>query len=171
MGLSTRIHKLEVVAAPIKAEQERRRGNQQLREAIFKELQTEIQNVLAGYRYVLADQLDEEETTKDVVEISLLYEREAMERFGVDENGFYKAAPEQLSELHREILRRFDGHFFGNYQSVEQQNKEQEQWGQVRADIAAGVASAESEAAEYIRQLFKRYPRKQSAERFYDIWE
>jgi len=171
MGLSTRIQKLEVVAAPIKAEQERRRENQQLREAIFKELQTDIQNILAGYRYVLGDQLDEGETTKDVVEISLMYEREAQERFDVDENCFYKATREQLNELHREILRRFDGHFFGNYQSIEQQNKEQEQWDQVRADISAGKASAESEAAEYIRQLFKRYPRKPNAERFYNIWE
>jgi hypothetical protein len=38
-------------------------------------------------------------------------------------------------------------------------------------DLAAGMASAESEAAEYIRQLFKRYPRKQNAQRFYDMWD
>jgi hypothetical protein len=37
MGLSTRIHKLEVVAAPIKAEQDRRREAAEFRALIFKE--------------------------------------------------------------------------------------------------------------------------------------
>src|ERR1044072_3774543 len=109
MSLGTRIEKLEIAAAPIKAEQQRRRKNRELREAIFKEMQAEIQNFLAGYRYVLGNDLDEEETTKDIVEISLMYQAGAMERFGVDENGFFKATPEQLNELQREILRRFDG--------------------------------------------------------------
>ncbi len=38
----------------------------------------------------------------------------------------------------------------------------------IRADIKAGVPSDESEAA---RRLFKRYPGRPNAERFYEIWE
>jgi hypothetical protein len=171
MGLSTRIQKLEVVAAPIKAEQERRRANQELREEIFKSMRGIIDELLPSNRYVLGDDMDEGEFTKDIIEVELLYHDEARERFGIGEDGQYIATPEQLKELHLETIRRFDRHFFGNYQTVEQFNKEQEQWKQVRADMAAGVPSAGSEAAEYIRQLLKRYPRKQYAERFYDIWE
>jgi hypothetical protein len=171
MGLCTRIQKLEVVAAPIKAEQQRRRENREMRETLFKGLQTDIQNCLAGYRYVLGDDLDEGDITKDVIEMNLLYEAEATERFSVDEGGFYKATPVQLNDLQQELLREFDAHFYGNHQTIEQQKREKAQWDQVRADIAAGVPSAESEAAEYLRQIFKRYPRKLNAERFYDIWE
>jgi GTP1/Obg family GTP-binding protein len=76
-----------------------------------------------------------------------------------------------LNEISREAVMRLDRRFFGNHQTVEQFNKEQEQWKQARADMEAGVSSAESEAAEYIRQLFKRYPRKQGVKRFYHIWE
>jgi hypothetical protein len=171
MGLSTRIQKLEVVAAPIKAEQERRRENQQLRAEIFKSMQGIIDELLASNRYVLGDEMDEAEFTKDIVEIDLLYHDEATERFGVGEDRHYIATPEQLSELQLEIIRRFDRHIFGNYQTVEEQKKEQEQWKQTKADMAAGVASADSEAAEYLRQLFKRYPRRRDAKRFYDIWD
>ncbi len=171
MGLSTRIHKLEVVAAPFKAEQERRREAAEFRELILRERKDFIEEMLAPYRYVLGDDLDEEETTKDIIEIDLLFHDAAMDRFGVDENGFYKATPEQLNEISREVILRFDRQVFGNYQTVELFNKEQEQWKQARADKAAGVLSAESEAAEYIRRLFKRYPRKQNVDRFYDIWE
>jgi hypothetical protein len=171
MGLSTRIQKLEVVAAPIKAEQERRREAAEFRELIFRERKDFIEEMLTHYRYVLGDDLDEKEATKDIVEIELLYHDEATDRFGIDENRCYKATPEQLNEVSREVIFRFDRRIFGNYQTVEQFNKEQEQWKQARADMEAGVASAESEAAEYLRQIFKRYPRRQDAKRFYDIWE
>jgi hypothetical protein len=171
MGLSTRIQKLEVVAAPIKAEQDQRREAAEFRALIFRERKDFIEEMLAPYRYVLGDNLDEEETTKDVIEIDLLFHEEAMDRFGTDESGFYKATPEQLNEISREVILRFDRQVFGNYQTIEQFDKEQEQWKQAKVDLAAGMASAESEAAEYIRQLFKRYPRKPNAERFYHIWE
>jgi hypothetical protein len=171
MGLSTRIRKLEVVAAPIKAEQERRREAAEFRELILRERKDFIEEMLAPYRYVFGDDLDEEETTKDILEIDLLYHDEATDRFGVDENRCYKATPEQLNEISREVILLFDRRFFGNHQTVEQFNKEQEQWKQVRSDMTAGAASADSEAAEYIRQLFKRYPRRRDAKRFYDIWE
>ena len=171
MRLGVRIEKLEVVAAPIKAEQERRRENQQLRTEILRERKDVIQELLEGYRYVFGDSLDEDETTKDIIELDLLYHTQATDRFGIDESGFYKATPEQLSEMCQEVTMRFDRHFFGNHQTVEQHKKEQEQWKQAKADLAAGVATAESEAAEYIRQLFKRYPRKPNAGRFYSFWE
>ena len=171
MGLSTRIQKLEVVAAPIKAEQERRREAAGFRELILRERKDFIEEMLTPYRYVLGDDLDEDETTKDIIEIDLLFPDKATDRFGIDENRCYKATPEQLNEVSREVILRFDRNIFGNYQTVEQFNKEQEQWKQVRADMEAGVDSAESEAAEYIRQLFKRYPRRQAAKRFYNIWE
>jgi hypothetical protein len=171
MALSTRVKKLEVVAAPIKAEQERRREAAEFRELILRERKDFIEEMLTPYRYVLGDDLNEEETTRDIIEIDLLYHDEATGRLGIDENRCYKATPEQLNEISREVILLFDSHFYGNHQTVEQFNKEQEQWKQVRADMAAGVASAESEAAEYIRQLFKRYPRRQDAKRFYDIWD
>jgi hypothetical protein len=171
MGLSTRIYKLEVVAAPIKAEQNRRREATEFRELIFKERKDFIEEMLTPYRYVLGDALDEEETTKDVIEIDLLFHAEATDRFGTDESGLYKAMPEQLNEISREAVMRLDRRFFGNHQTIEQFNKEQEQWKQAKADMEAGVASTDSEAAEYIRRLFKRYPRKPNAERFYHIWE
>lgn len=171
MGLSTRIQRLEVVAAPIKAEQERRREAAEFRELILRERKDHIEAMLAPYRYVLGDDLDEEEATKDVIEIDLLFHDEATDRFGVGEDRRYIATPEQLNEISREVILRFDRQIFGNYQTVEQFNKEQEQWNQARADMAAGVASADSEAAGYIRQLFKRYPRRRNAKRFYNIWE
>jgi hypothetical protein len=170
MGLSTRIQKLEVVAAPIKAEQERRREAAEFRAEYIEQRKDHIEASLAPYRYVLGDDLDEEETTKDIIELDLLYHTRAADRFGVEENR-YKATPEQLNDLNMTILRQFDSRFFGNYPTVEQFNKEQEQWRQVRADMAAGVDSANSEAAEYIRQLFRRYPRRRDAKRFYDIWD
>ncbi|MFP5260888.1 MAG: hypothetical protein ACLGJB_03155 [Blastocatellia bacterium] len=171
MGLSTRIHKLEIVAAPIKAEQARKRENAEFRELIFRERKDFIEEMLTPYRYVIGDDLNEEETTKDIIEIDLLFHEEATDRFGIDENRVYKATPEQLNEVSREVIFRFDRRIFGNYQTAEKFNKEQEQWKQARADMEAGIDSAESEAAEYIRELFKRYPRKQGAERFYDIWD
>jgi hypothetical protein len=171
MGLSTRIHKLEVVAAPIKAEQERKRAAREYRELILNELKDLIETLLSNSRYVLGDALNEEEAIKDIVEMQLLFHTEATDRFGFDESEKYKATPEQLDELMRETGMRIDRRFFNNYQTVAQNEKEQEQWKQAKADMEAGVASAESEAAEYIRQLFKRYPRNPNAERFYHIWE
>jgi hypothetical protein len=171
MRLVARIQKLEVVAAPIKAEQQRRRENRRLREEIFKALKDHIENLLALYRYVFGDDLNEEEKAKDIIEMDLLFEHEAGERFGVDEKGFFKATQEQLQEVSREVTMRSDRHLYGNDQTAEEFDKEQEQWNRVREDMAAGVASADSEAAEYIRQLFKRYPRRMDAERFYDIWD
>lgn len=171
MRLDARIQKLEVVAAPIKAEQQRKRENRRLREEIFKALKDHIENLLALYRYVFGDDLNEEEKAKDIIEMDLLFEHEAGERFGVDEKGIFKATQEQLQEVSREVTMRSDRHLYGNDQTAEEFDKEQEQWNRVREDMAAGVASAESEAAEYIRQLFKRYPRKPHAERFYDIWD
>lgn len=171
MSLSARIQKLEVVAAPIKAEQERRRKNKHLREEILNDLKDQIEDLLVGYRYVLGDDLNEEDITKDIVEVQLLFHSEAADRYGFDEGGPYKATPEQLAEIMNEVIMRIDRHFYSNYQTVEQHKKEQEQWKQVRVDMEGGVDSSESEAAEYIRQLFKRYPRKPTAERFYTIWE
>jgi hypothetical protein len=171
MGLSTRIQKLEVVAAPIRAEQDRRRKAAEFRAEIFKHRKDHIEASLAGYRYVLGDALDEEETTKDIIEVDISYNKQAMSRFGIDESMRFKATPEQLNDLAREILRAFNGRFYGNHQTVEQYDKTQEQWKQAKADMAAGVPSAESEAAEYIRQLFKRCPRKQGVKRYYHLWE
>jgi hypothetical protein len=171
MRLDSRIQKLEVVAAPIKAEQQRKRENQELREMIFREQNDLIQELLAVYRYVFGDELDEGETTKDIIEIHLLFHSEASDRFDFDEGGVYKATPEQLEEINRQVIRQFDAHIFGNHQTDEQFNKEQEQWKRVREDMAAGVDSAESEAAEYIRQLFRRYPRRVNAKRFYTLWD
>lgn len=168
--LQGRIRLIEQQAAPIKAEQERRRKAAEFRELIFRERKDRIEASLAGYRYVLGDTLNEEETTKDIIEIDISYNKQAMSRFGVDEGNYFKATPEQLNDLSREILRAFNVRFYGNHQTVEQFNKTQEQWKQARADMAAGVASAESEAAEYLRQLFKRYPRRRDAKRFYNIW-
>jgi hypothetical protein len=171
MGLSARIQKLEVVAAPIKAEQERRRERRQLREEILSFLKDHIENSLVLSRYVHGADLDEQETIKDIVEMDLLFQHEAMSRYGIDENKHFNATNEQLAELTRETAMRLDRHFFNSYLTVEQNDKEQEQWRQARADMEAGLPSAESEAAEYIRQLFKRYPRKQNAERFFHIWD
>jgi hypothetical protein len=171
MGLSTRIQKLEVITAPIKAEQERRRKAAEFRAEIFKQRKDHIEASLAGYRYVLGDGLDEEETTKDIIEVDISYHKQAMSRFGVDEGMRFKAAPEQLNDLAREILRAFNVRFYGNHQTVEQFDKTQEQWKQAKADMEAGVDSAESEAGEYLRQLFKLYPRRSDAKRFYNIWE
>lgn len=42
---------------------------------------------------------------------------------------------------------------------------------QAKTDMDAGLASAESEAAEEIRLLCRRYPRNMNAERFYEIWD
>jgi len=171
MSLGARIQKLEVVAAPIKADQERRRKNRELRELIFSERKDYIEGVLAPSKYALGADLNEEETIKDIIEIDLLYHHEATERFGTDEDGNYKATLEQLNEIMRETALRVDRHFYGNYKTVEQHEEEQERWKQARADMESGVASAESEAAEYIRRLFKRHPRKRDAERFYDLWD
>jgi 5'-deoxynucleotidase YfbR-like HD superfamily hydrolase len=171
MSLGARIQKLEVVAAPIKAEMERRRKNQRLREEILSFLKDRIENSLVLSRYVHGADLDEQETTKDIVEMDLLYQHEAMSRYGIDENEHFNATTEQLAELSRETAMRIDRHFFNTYLTVEQNDKEQEQWRQARADMEAGLPSAESEAAEYLRQLFKRYPRKPNAERFYNIWD
>jgi hypothetical protein len=171
MRLGARIQKLEVVAAPIKAEQQRKRENQRLRQEILAAMNDHIEQVLAGYRYVLGDDLNEEETIKDIVEMDLLFHHEANSRFGADEKGFYKATPEQLNEVAQEVTMRLDREIYRNYQTAEQHLKEQEQWRKTREDMAAGVASAESEAAEYIRRLFKQYPRNLNAQRFYDIWD
>ena len=171
MNLSARVQKLEVVAAPIKAEQERRRERRQLREAILSCLKDRIENSLVLSRYVHGADLDEQETIKDIVEMDLLYQHEAMSRFGLDENQHFNATSEQLAEVLRETAMRVDRHFFNPYVTVEQYDKEQEQWRQARADLEAGLASAESEAAEHLRQLLKRYPRKTYAKRFYEIWD
>lgn len=169
--LQGRIRLIEQQAAPMKAEQDRRRKAAEFRAEIFKQRKDHIEASLAGYRYVLGDGLDEEETTKDIIEVDISYHKQAMSRFGVDEGMRFKATPEQLNDLAREILRAFNGRFYGNHQTVEQYDETQEQWKQARADMEAGVDSAESEAAEYIRQLFKRYPRRRDAKRFYNIWE
>jgi len=171
MSLSARIQKLETWAAPIKAEQERKRERRKLREDILGFLKDRIENALVLSRYVHGADLDEQETTKDIVEMDLLYQHEAMSRFGLDENEHFNATSEQLAEVSRETAMRVDRHFFNTYLTVEQNDKEQEQWRQARADMEAGLASAESEAAEYLRQIHKRYPRKANAERFYHIWE
>ena len=171
MGLSTRIQKLEVVAAPIKAEQERKRENAKFRAEILIYLKDHIEDILSPSRYVHDADLDEEEATRDIIELNLLYHAEATGRFGADESGFYKATPEQLSEVNREMAMRINRHYFGCYETAEQFDKTQERWREARADLETGVASAESEAAEYLRQRHNRYPRKQSVERFYDIWD
>jgi hypothetical protein len=171
MGLSIRIQKLEVVAVPIKAEQARKRENAELRAEILNHLKDHIEDILSSSRYVHGANLDEAEVTKDIIELNLLYHAEAMDRFGVDESGFYKATAEQLSEVNRQMAMLINRDYFGCYESAEQFDKTQERWGQARADMAAGVDSAESEAAEYLRQRHRRYPRKQNVQRFYDIWE
>jgi hypothetical protein len=171
MGLSTRIHKLEVVAAPIKAEQERRREARGFRENMLTLLKDHIEHVLSLSRYVHSDDLDEAEATKDIVELSMLYNATAFERFGADENDKFKATPEQLRDINREVARRINLRVFNHSETVEQYNKTEEQWKQARVDMEAGVDSAESEAAEYLRQLSKHYPRRQDAKRFYKIWE
>jgi len=171
MNLDRRIQKLEVLASPIKAEQESIRENQQLRIEILRERKTMVEEMLPQYKYVHGDELDEDETTKDIIEIDLLYHSEATKQFGTDERGYYKATPDQLKEITLQVVRLFDRHFFRNHQTVEQQQKEQEQWKQAKEDMAASVPTAESEAAEYIRQLYKRYPRNPNAERFYNIWD
>ena len=78
---------------------------------------------------------------------------------------------ELLNDLAREILRAFNVRFYGNHQTVEQFDKTQDQWKQAKADMEGGVPSAMSEAAEHLRQLFKRYPRRRDTKRFYNIWE
>jgi hypothetical protein len=171
MGLSTRIQKLEVVAAPIKAEQARKRENAEFRAEILNDLKDHIEDILSSSRYVHGADLDEAEVTKDIIELNLLYHAGATDRFGVDESRFYKATPEQLSEVNREMAMLINRHYFGCYETAEQFDKTQERWREARADMDNGVASSESEAAEYLRQRQKRYPRKQSVERFYDIWE
>jgi hypothetical protein len=171
MGLSTRIQKLEVVAAPIKAEQERRREAAEFREMILAHLKDHIEDALSLSRYVHGDTLDEEEAIKDIVELSLLYHTQATDRFGTDEGSFYKATSEQLIEVNRDVARRINREYFGQHQTAEQYDETEERWKQARADRAAGVDSAESEAAEYLRQLFKRYPRKQGVKRYYDLWD
>jgi hypothetical protein len=155
----------------MKAEQDRRRKAAEFREMIFRERKDRIEASLAGYRYVLCDGLDEEETTKDIIEVDISYHKQAMSRFGVDDGNHFKATPEQLNDLTKEILKAFNVRFYGNHQTAEQYDKTQDQWKQARADMEAGVDSAESEAAEYLRQLFKRYPRRRDAKRFYKIWD
>jgi hypothetical protein len=171
MNLQQRIKTIEQQATPIKAEQDRRRKAAEFREMILRERKDRTEASLAGYRYVLGGGLDEEETTKDIIEIDISYNKQAMSRFGVDDDNYFKATPEQLNDLSREILRAFNVRFYGNHQTVEQFNKTQEQWKQARADMEAGVDTADSEAAEHLRQLFKRYPRRRDAKQFYNIWE
>jgi hypothetical protein len=171
MGLSTRIQKLEVVAAPIKADQQRRREAREFRETILTLFKDHIEDLLSLSRYVHGDLPEEEEMIKDIVELSLLYSNAAMERFGVDENRYYKATPEQLSEVNREMAMRINLRIFGHHQTAEQFNEAEAQWRQARADREAGLPPAESEAAEYLRQLSKRYPRRRDAKRFYNMWD
>jgi hypothetical protein len=160
LGLSTRIQKLEVVTAPIKAEQQRKRAAREYREFILNELKEYIETSLLASRYVLGDALDEEEAIKDIVEMQLLFHTEATDRFGIDKSDKYKATPEQQCELMREMGMRVDRRFFNIYQTVEEVEKEQEQWRQVRADLEAGVSSAESEAAEYLTAAIQALPEK-----------
>jgi hypothetical protein len=171
MGLSTRVQKLEVVAAPIKAELARKRENAEFRADILNHLKDHIEDILSSSRYVHGADLDEEEATKDIIELNLLYHAEALDRFGVGESGFYKATPEQLSEVNREMAMRINRHYFGCYETAEQFDKTQERWREARADMESGLPSAESETAEYLRQRHKCYPRKLNAERFYNIWD
>jgi hypothetical protein len=171
MGLSTRIQKLEVVAAPIKAEQARKRENAEFRADILNHLKDHIEDILSSSRYVHGADLDEEAARKDIVELNLLYHAEATERFGVDESEQYKAIPEQLAEINREMAMLMNRDYFGCYETAEQFEKTQERWIQARADMAAGVDSAESETAEYLRQRHRRYPRNPNVQRFYDIWD
>jgi outer membrane protein TolC len=159
------------VAAPIKAEQVRRREALEFRESMLALLKDHIEHVLSLSRYVHGDDLDEAEATKDIVELSMLYNATAFERFGIDENDKFKATPEQLRGINREVARRINLRFFNHGETVEQYDKTEEQWNQARANMEAGVDSAESEAAEYLRQLMKRYPRRRDAKRFYDMWE
>jgi hypothetical protein len=171
MSLQQRIKKIEQQTAPMKAEQEHLRESRESRAAILAILKNRIEDALSLSRYVHGDVPDEEEGIKDIVELSLMYEREAAKRFGVDESNRFKATTEQLKEINREVAKRFNLRFFNYSQTVEQFDKTDEQWTQARADRAAGVDSAESEACEYLRQLVKRYPRNQNAKRFYLIWE
>jgi predicted ribosome quality control (RQC) complex YloA/Tae2 family protein len=158
MGLITRIQKLEVVAAPIKAEQARKRQNAELRAEILNHLKDHIEDILSSSRYVHGADLDEPEVTKDIIELNLLFHAEAMDRFGVDESGSYKATPEQLSEVNREMAMLMNRDYFGCYETAEQFDKTQERWIQARTDMENGVDSAQSKAAEYLRQRRRRYP-------------
>ena len=171
MSLQLRIKKIEQQTAPMKAEQERLRENAELRTEILTHLKDHIERILSLSRYVHGEAFDEEEARKDIVELHLLYHTQATKRYGVDENKHYIATDEQLSELNREQAMRINRQIYSHYETIEQFDKTQEQWKQAGADLDAGVASAESEAAEYLRQLFKRYPRKQNTERFYHIWD
>jgi hypothetical protein len=171
MRFEARIQKLEMAAAPIKAEQQRMLKNKQLREMIFRDRKDYIESQLALCRYVFGADLDEEEWTKDIIEIDALYHHEATERFGADERGFYKATEEQLEEVSREVGMRFDRHFYGIFETAEQFKEEQQRWKRVREDLEGGVASAVSEAAEHIRQHFGRYPRRLNAKRFLSVWD
>ena len=171
MSLGARIQKLEAVTIPLKAEMERKRAAREYREYILNELKDFTENSLVLSRYVLGDTFDEEEARKDTVETQLLYHTEATDRFGVNEDNSYKATLEQLDELTQEIAMLIDRHFFNCHQTVEQYKKTQAQWRQARTDMDAGLPSAESEAAEEIRLLCRRYPRNMNAERFYEIWD
>jgi hypothetical protein len=100
-----------------------------------------------------------------------MYQGEAMKRFGVDEDNKFNATPEQMREINRDVAQEFNRRFYNHRQTPEEFDKADEQWNQARADRAAGIDSAESEAAEYLRQLFKRYPRNKNARRFYRLWD
>jgi hypothetical protein len=169
--LHSRLDKIEQQSAPIKAEQERKREAREKRERALALLKDPIEDSLSLSRYVHGDLPDEEEMIKDIVEMSIIYHHEATKRFGVDEGGKFKATPDQLKEISREAANRINLRFFTYSETVEQFNKTQEQWKQARADREAGVASADSEAAEYLRQLHKRHPRRRDAKRLYKLWE
>jgi GTP1/Obg family GTP-binding protein len=170
MNLQQRIKKIAQQTAPIKAEQERKRAAQEIRESLLSHLKDRIADSLSLSRYVHGDLPDEQELIKDLVERNILFQSEARNRYGV-EDGKIKATDEQLKDINREVIRRFELRFHNHRQTPEQYDEVDEQWEKARADMEAGVASADSEAAEYLRRLLKRYPRVSGAKRFYRIWD
>jgi hypothetical protein len=168
--LQSRLKIIERQAAPIKAEQERKRKAREFREGALAFFKDHIEDSLSLSRYVHGDTLDEEEVIKDIVERNILFQREAVDRYGVEDSKF-KATPEQLKEINREVVRRINLRFYNYHQTAEQYDEIDKQWRQARTDMEAGVPSAESEAAEYLRKFLKLHPRVSGAKRFYTIWD
>jgi prefoldin subunit 5 len=169
--LHSRLDRIEQQSAPMKAEQERLRAARRCRAQALEVLKDRIDHILSLSRYVHGELEYEDELIKDIVEINIMFQVSAKQRYGIDEANKFNATPDQLKAVHREAAARIDQRFYNYPKTIEEFDKTNAQWTRAREDMESGIDSAESEAAEYLRQFSKRYPRNKNTKRFYEIWE
>src|ERR1051325_4460126 len=121
--LHSRLDRIQQQSAPLKAEQERLREARKCRARGLEVLKDHIEDRLSLGRYVHGEIQDEEETIKDIVELSVMYQGEAVKRYGLDEDNKFNATPEQLKEVSRDAARRIDKRFFGHALTDEEFDK------------------------------------------------